>query len=711
MAWENCVAIIKTDLSPTAKEVAQVDWSQVSENDLNNGFKNGQPFPLICPGRHCTAEAQSPNAHRLCNCKDINGNTIPGCEPHDNLYPYPGSICLDTANPNDSTNWQKSGRNCIALGTTFYPLQCWCCCSCYANGTLISVPLGTKKIEDIQVGDRVMAASIDGDMPLGNLAWDAAKVGFSFGTGDGQQPEMVYIHYGKSGSMICTTDQLFLLADGKVKRGDRLVPGVDQFVSPKGEPVELYEISIGAYRGGVHHIATKRPFDGTLQGHLLGSAGIVTGDFDLQIHADQLKEQYFVENHDKLPIVGSKAYEAAYSHLKKTHTATYDAAPGATPAHPPQFTCHKPKAVAIPDDAALYLSETQAASISDKRLGLTFDKVGLSNKKVDNLLKTFGGHYPSIKFVHLLGHMEVNGFAYSHAGQNFVALSHGLTRLHGMENEGLAMILAHLIERLTKSPPQGEDGWMSVAMSDYSSTTVIQNVYFGLTAGSTVSAGTEQLKDALFDHVAPDDDVYESDPYKPTIATRFEAIEAGNDMAFPPPGIGGPEQGGLKVTGASVMPPQFTPDSFVSASVGEDQAQVSFEMLVEAGVLSEDGHLTEPVTPSTDLSFLFPNVENQNQRAFMLHSVVATLIEGKNRVSVTFNMGLAHRDLFPDDFEFAPKAKADSVMRAPDQDDTVLIDVALSPGSYSITVDSGIMSSNGSTLDKDAASAEFEVNT
>ena len=54
--------------------------------------------------------------------------------------------------------------------------------------------------------------------------------------------------------------------------------------------------------------------------------------------------------------------------------------------------------------------------------------------------------------------------------QEYVALTDGLTRLTGLDYEGLALIVAHLKIRLSKGTPTGANGWMSVGMADYSGT-------------------------------------------------------------------------------------------------------------------------------------------------------------------------------------------------------------------------------------------------
>jgi hypothetical protein len=531
--------------SPGAMDVASVDWSKISPADLDNGFANDRPFPLVCPGSHCMNLRHAPYVQQFCSCLDMEGKRIPNCTPKEILSPYLASICINIAgqDPNGD-NWTKIGRRCARLGDNYYDVYCWCCCSCLANGTLIESPTGAKKIEDYQIGDKVLAAGISGGTGSARLEWSPVKVGFSFGTSDDTQQGMVYLRYGSGSTMICTPDHLFLLATGKMIRADRLVPGQDQFVSPDGAPVPLLEISLGIYKGGVHHIAAEPDFKGDLQGHLLSSAGIVCGDFDLQIHAAALRDQQLlVPNHDALPVIGSTAYETAYPQLTKTHTATYDAGTGTQAHHSLQFFSSKPQHYIIPENAAAFLTVDQAADIARKNLSATFDQVLMHSRTADSLLKTWSGHFPQIKFVHLLGHMEVNGFAYTIHDQQYVALTDGLTRLTGLGFEGMALIVAHLKARLSRAAPTEANGWTSVGMADYYAGPEIQGVYIASpNLHSILGKGMKQIQAALFDHIADGHDAYLGDPYKPTTQTRNDAFVAGLRFEWPPTGIGGPEE-------------------------------------------------------------------------------------------------------------------------------------------------------------------------
>lgn len=709
--WPECVTSVRQFAGPTATDVASVDWSKISQDELNNAFAGDKPFPLICPGRHCIDGVnQSPAGHHFCNCLDVNGGTLPNCTLKAALTPYATTTCINVANEDpNGTNWGKSGRNCTNLGSNYYEMHCWCCCSCYANGTLILSPTGLKSIEDFQRGDKVMAASISGAPGTATFVWDVAKVDFSFGTGDGTEQGMVYLHYGDDGAMVCTPDQLFLLENGKLKRGDRLVPGQDQLVDHNGEPVDLHTIALGTYHGGVHHIATAPGFSGDLQGHLLNSAGIVTGDFDLQIHAAQLK-QFFVENHEDLPVVGSAAYEAAYPELTKTDVSTYGTSSVVEePDMALQFFSHKHKQHHVPADAASYLTEAQATDVANARLGVTFDRVRLHSLTAQNVLKTWGGHFPDIRFKLLMGHMEVNAFAFTLHGQGYVALTDGLTRLEGLDYEGMALIVSQLKMRLSKGAPTGENGWMSVGMADYYSGGDIQSVYMGASLAAVMAEGPKQIQSVLFDHISTANSAYIGDPFKPTTQTRSDAIAAGLAFGYPPPGIGGPEQGGLQVIGATVSAPQFNANSFVTRGISAADSQVVYDALVKNGILDGKGSLSQPVTLETDLSFLFPDADAKTKPS-LLSRVRAILDDGDHDVALEFNMSMTNRPILPDDFEFTPAATVTATSRQLEATDVLHVKAKLEPGKYTVKVNQEVQSTNGSTLDPAHDSADITVN-
>ena len=157
----------------------------------------------------------------------------------------------------------------------------------FAYGTPVQTPDGAKPIEDFEVGDPVLAAVAAG----GGWQWEVGAVQFSQGTGPGGlQPTMVFIRFGEEGELIVTPDQPMLIAGGRLKRAQLLVPGEDALTAADGSALPILIVSLGAYDGGVHHIATNWDGgrDGKLDGHLLNAAGAICGDYFLQIHQDEI---------------------------------------------------------------------------------------------------------------------------------------------------------------------------------------------------------------------------------------------------------------------------------------------------------------------------------------------------------------------------------------------------------------------------------------
>jgi hypothetical protein len=221
--------------------------------------------------------------------------------------------------------------------------------------------------------------------------------------------------------------------------------------------------------------------------------------------------------------------------------------------------------------------------------------------------------------------------------------------------------------------------------------------------------GAQQLQDVLFDHISTGNDAYVDDPYKPTRQTRIDAVNAGLVFQYPPPGIGGPEQGALQVIGATVGAPQFNADSFVARGISEADSQLVYKALIENGVLDTKGSLSQAATPETDLSFLFPDADAQT-KPLLINRVRAILDDGDHDVALKFNMSMTNRPIHPSDFEFTPAATAAEAFRQPDATDVLHVKAKLEPGKYTVKVNQEVQSTNGSTLDPEHDSADITVN-
>lgn len=713
MAWEDCLANLRKSFSPTqVVDMDTVDWSTVDQNALDkNTFALGKPFFLACQGRHCTEDVnQTPIEHATCQCKDADGKPIPGCTPPSFLYPLKASVCVNVKTRQFNG---YSGRYCTKQGDDWYELACYCCCSCFANGTLIAIPDGFKVIEQFNPGDQVLTADVQANGDGVRLNWSTATVSYSNGTGpDGYQPSMVYVRHGGVGTIIVTTDHLFLMPNGKLKRANRLVPGVDFLVSAEGVPVEINEVSLGEYRGGVHHIATDKEFTGDISGHLLVSEGVVSGDFNLQIHATDLKESHFIEDHDDLPIIGSTAYEQAYIHLVNDNYRSYQAVDNADNTlqvvpKVQKFYVHGQHTMDIPVAVAKYFSDEQAEDIGNNAAKYEFADVGIGISTVQYAIKLFQGFYPNITFYHDIGKLETNAYAFTQYGKQFVVITGGLTRIKGLGLEGLSMIMSHLVARLQNSAPQDGNGFTTVAMADYYSTGILRNVYFGNMYTEMYDSGVEQIAEYLFNNIEEANDKYEGDPYEPARELRMDSLDAGNTMHFPPEGTGGPVQYGLKVTGAQALPPQLHAASFVTEDITEEMSENVYTALQEKELLSETGVLADHVGLTTDLSFLFAE-EEANLKALLIEEVRYVLLHVKATVQVSFTLPVVST-VDSSVFKLVPDARIGSATVSKDGLSIELTAALQKDTEYKLTVSRVIKAVNNSTLDPKSNTATFTL--
>ncbi|WP_341277703.1 Hint domain-containing protein [Paenibacillus sp. FSL H8-0537] len=720
----DCLDSLEINLGK-AQNLTDVNWSQVNPQDINNNnFQFGKPFYLVCPGQHCQDNVNfSPQAHRLCQCTDINGNPVPGCSPHDYLYPFAAQVCFDTRNPSDMSHATLGNRGCMGLGETWNVVTCYCCCSCFAHGTQIGTPQGHTAIEKFSVGDKVITASLQQSEQGIQLEWKKARLNFSNGTGpQSHQPAMVYIRFGGHGSIIVTPDHLFLMPSGKLKRADRLVPGHDLLISYNATEVEINEISIGEYTGGVHHIATDVSFNGSLDGHLLLSEGLVSGDFNLQIRQRDLMESGLLEDMEAQPKLGTKEYEAAHSHLvagnymsfstksnAESDTLSVAAAPEAA-AKLSKFYVHGSNVAFVPDNAAAFLSPLQAIDVNDRAERWNFTEVSIGNAMVKYLVNLFQGFYPDITFYHDIGRLEPNAYAFTQYGKQYVVLSGGLTRIKGLGMEGMAFILGNMVSRLQKSAPLNADGYTSVGMSDYYTPAILQNMFFGTLYAPLMTSALHQIQLVIFNNINVSlHDAYESDFYKPTTGTRMDAIEAGNGMNFPPNGIGGPEANGLKVIGAKVTGATIRASSLVTADITPDIAAKAFKLLQDNQIVDATGLITADFAVVTDLSFLFADLTGEN-KTLLTEEVRYALLHASSSVELQFNTAVkALNAADEDDFSFEPSALISAVTSGSSRS-SVLLKVNLQRGvAYTVSVSRALTSDIGSTLDPNSASAEITL--
>lgn len=145
-----------------------------------------------------------------------------------------------------------------------------------AYGTPVATPGGEKPIENLTRGDPVLTSHADG-------GWGPLKVAFSMGASPGGEHQMVFLQW-QGGELIVSPDHPLQLANGAIGRADRLVPG-QKLRGADGSPVTVEIVLVGRFSGGIHDIATDAPWrPGSLDGRLLRTGGVVSGDYTLQVN-------------------------------------------------------------------------------------------------------------------------------------------------------------------------------------------------------------------------------------------------------------------------------------------------------------------------------------------------------------------------------------------------------------------------------------------
>jgi hypothetical protein len=434
------------------------------------------PNAKLCDQWICDTDKAS-YVYKFCHCQPPN--------PPQNPCPYTGNSPVPT--------YDKEGN------------VCYCCCSCFAWGTRIATPEGDKPIQNFVIGDQVLAAGAD-------LAWTAYAVEFSQGIPPGPEygKTMFTVYYQKAGgtaeSMIVTADHVFLLADGSLKRTQYLVPGKDQLVAAAdGKPVDLLSMEAGGWYGGLHHIATGDGIADSVDGHLLNSKGIVTGDWALQmadIEGGHVKKAVFKKPAHAAAL--TRGYRDAHPHLEGE--VFHHAVKGAAWEHarPAGFRPYSQARSEVPEDACRFVTQQQARDIEKNAKQAPASSI-IGQDVVAYLFRLFKGFYPDINFELDWAQDLPNAYSWTTYDVPFVVLNGGLVRIQGMNFSTLAVVLAHEIGHLYGGPPLTGNGKYSCeGQADYAATVgVLRGVLFPTIYPSVAPAGVDGVK-RLFDFIDPD---------------------------------------------------------------------------------------------------------------------------------------------------------------------------------------------------------------
>jgi len=153
----------------------------------------------------------------------------------------------------------------------------------FASGTLVQV--SEKQVEEIQNLKMEDLISVY-DMDEGNPIYDGkTKIAFINGTAEGSHT-VLNVRFTIADNplqLICTPDQLFLMADGSLKRGRHIVPMEDEVFAMSGQKIPIESIRIGLYKGILHDLSANTGPSHEINGNLIGLNGLVCGDYSLEL--------------------------------------------------------------------------------------------------------------------------------------------------------------------------------------------------------------------------------------------------------------------------------------------------------------------------------------------------------------------------------------------------------------------------------------------
>ncbi len=516
------------------------------------------PDTRFCCSEHCNQYQETSDYRRICKCIAYDGSTIPNCSEKDASFPVATAECINTCT-NEQRNISRSQCDELRDVDPCWTWDtCYCCCSCFAWGTKIAVSGDeVKLIQNFQVGDPVRTASVEPES--GKLVWGENHVSFSSGTSPGGNGStMLSIYFGNGNSIIVTPDHVFMLSSGKLKKADTLVPGVDELLSAEGNAVALNEIKVGRFYDGVHHISSDADKsglgEGVIDGHLINSNGIVSADFALQISfGDQKLLRHFVKDCDKLPVVGSAEYKAAHADSldcedylvkKKGADVSVNTVRSFTP-----FGANR---LYVPPTAQVFVTREQAIDIIAGPKRPYTNTTNVHN--LNYLIKLFRGFFPEINFYLDWEGIEPNIYAFELYGQKTVVISGQLLRTEPIYQDGLAVIMAHGVAVFNGAPPANALGYACMGQADYFGVGyVLQTIYFGSDWLRVATSGVDQVN-AMFDYISAKNGEAGNDVcLKPSIDCRKETMELALMGGELPECAGGPEIGGLHVTGAQAQ--------------------------------------------------------------------------------------------------------------------------------------------------------------
>ncbi len=513
---------------------------------------------------------------------------------------------------------------------------CNCTCSCLAYNTPVLIPNSQQKlIQDFKIGDLVIAFNPDGTSA-------PHPVEFSNGTGPTSvQPEMVHMEYGMPDgtvrTIIVTLDHTFLRPDGRLIRASMVRPGFDLKLAD-GSTTSVSGYEVKGYTGGVWNIATSTGEPTSLDGHLLDTHGILSGDYAVQLYYSELSGTGLATDASETPEVTTSGYDAAAGpgglpaaqpspptlpvvDFLATHTGpTNRLTPGGRLFlhHDHSFVLEVPVQPAIQG----YLTEAQAAEVS-ANLQPTTERTVAAMTETRWLATLFNAFYPDITIIIDAPNRSANAYSFHLGAESYILLQGGLIRARPLGWQGIALILAYSVGRFAGGPPLGPGGLTCKPEADYSVIGVLNKVFYPLYPNMIFEA-YNQIQ-ALFADISDKLDNPAPGCHETTLDCRIETYSAAMQYLDLPACAGGPPPNFLDVISAEgsldgTATVLFS--DFVNVTTAQDAANYS---LVPAVTVTD-----ATVTPEGTKVKLTGNFVSQTQYEVTVSNVLSIIGEPLN---------------------------------------------------------------------------------
>lgn len=365
---------------------------------------------------------------------------------------------------------KDAGQNpCASVPQKEFGKKCFCCCSCFAYNTPIEVTPGEfVMVQDIvaQV-DEVLA----GSYKAGDSAptWKPRVCEYSDGihASPGEaELEFDYMYYvayqnadGSAPRFILTTvDHLFLRPNGKVTPIQFLRPG-DAIVNAHGGDSKVNFVVAAKYRGGLHHLTFAGFNNETLDSHLLSVNGVVTADYAVQLaYSNGSINPALVDEPPEGPLL--RASEDAYR-ARFASQAALDFIADKTRWPVGMTPMAAEPMVNVPAFARSFLTADQAADIQAKAPMLPPENTAQVTTALW-LFDIFGAFFPAPIFLVDWQNPLPNGYTWDVNRQRYILLTGGLLRVATLGQEGLSLVIAHLVSAAGGIDCVGPADWDAV---------------------------------------------------------------------------------------------------------------------------------------------------------------------------------------------------------------------------------------------------------